>query len=106
MTWPDDSVYEGAFADGKPEGKGVKRSPNGNVYDGLWANGEKHGHGKQYNAKTGTWTAEDWRDGKKWSWNKNNEEGATASPTNRAAKLNPVFGRKAKAQVREEGWAR
>lgn len=71
MTWPDGTKYEGEFVNGKMTGQGVKTWPNGNKYEGMWKNGLQHGAGKFYSAKNDTVTPEEWRDGKRWTWNKN-----------------------------------
>lgn len=45
MTWPDNSMYQGQFVNGKMEGKGVKVWANGTRYEGIWKNDNFHGDG-------------------------------------------------------------
>ena len=45
MTWPDKSMYEGQFLNGKMEGKGVKIWPNGTRHEGIWKNDNFYGDG-------------------------------------------------------------
>lgn len=70
MLWEDKSKYEGEFVNGMMEGKGIKTWPNGDKYEGMWQNDLQHGPGLFYNAKTNKETPEEYREGKRWSWNK------------------------------------
>jgi hypothetical protein len=40
------NVYVGNFVNGKRDGKGVMKYPDGAVYDGEWKDGQQHGEGK------------------------------------------------------------
>ena len=55
---------------GKMEGKGIKIWPNGNYYDGQFKNNLQHGSGQFFKASDGSLTPEEWRDGKRWTFNK------------------------------------
>ena len=48
----DERVYYGEHKQGKSEGKGYKRLPNGDFYCGEWKNDKKWGEGvSQYNGQ-------------------------------------------------------
>lgn len=80
MLWDDNTRYEGEFVNGKMEGKGIKTWTNGNRYEGMWSNDLQHGPGLFYNAKTDKETPEEWREGKRWTWNKTTKANAAAAP--------------------------
>jgi hypothetical protein len=43
--WPDGRRYEGAWRDGRPDGRGVETRTDGGRYAGEWRAGERHGFG-------------------------------------------------------------
>ena len=45
MKYPDGSIYEGDFHEGKRHGTGKYTYPNGDTYEGEWHQGQKHGKG-------------------------------------------------------------
>lgn len=45
QIWPDGSMYEGYWADGKANGKGRLIHADGDVYDGVWKDDKAHGYG-------------------------------------------------------------
>ena len=97
MVDDDGSTYEGDFKNGKMDGNGVKTWPSGNVYTGAFRNNLQHGPGKIYKAKTGETKAEEWREGKRWTWTKNDQT---------EEKVNPILHYKSNKQIKESGWAR
>ena len=44
-TYPDGTIYEGAFQNGQREGEGTARMPDGFTYSGGWKAGLYHGQG-------------------------------------------------------------
>lgn len=46
MSYPDGSVYEGGWVDGKRHGQGICTFADGSHYEGDFAEGEFHGHGQ------------------------------------------------------------
>ena len=80
MMWADGSKYEGEFVNGKMEGKGTKTWANGNRYEGMWKNDLQHGHGVAFNSKTNKESAEEWKEGKRWTWTKDSRRGSEAKP--------------------------
>ena len=44
--FPDGTVYNGAFENGRFSGRGILTCSNGDVYEGRWKNGAKDGRGK------------------------------------------------------------
>ncbi|MDG1848876.1 MAG: RING finger domain-containing protein, partial [Flavobacteriales bacterium] len=57
------TVYEGAFEDGKPHGKGRMTYANGAIYEGAFEDGKPHGEGKM-TYKDGTVYEGEWKDAK------------------------------------------
>ncbi len=60
---PNGYEYTGAWVDGEIRGQGVARFPNGSVYEGAFAKGKPEGFGKITFADGGTYEG-DWVDGK------------------------------------------
>ena len=50
MTWPDNRIYEGDYADDKKHGYGIFSWGDGRKYMGDWVNGKQHGNGIYINA--------------------------------------------------------
>jgi hypothetical protein len=46
MTYPNGSIYEGEFKEGKPHGHGKVTSTDGRAFEGEYQDGKPHGHGK------------------------------------------------------------
>lgn len=57
----EDGEYTGAYSNGKPNGLGTARYPNGTVYTGQWAEGKREGHGFEENLAMGTVYEGGWR---------------------------------------------
>lgn len=43
ITYPSGEIYDGSWANGRPNGNGTFGSPAGDVYDGSWVDGRKDG---------------------------------------------------------------
>ncbi|MES2151605.1 MAG: hypothetical protein V4508_17645 [Pseudomonadota bacterium] len=63
MTYANGAQYEGAFRDGRRDGKGVMEYPNGDRYDGSWKDGLRDGRGTLLFALGGRYDGE-WKDGR------------------------------------------
>ena len=53
MLFSDGGLYQGAFRDGKPNGRGAMRAANGQIYRGVRVDGCL----SQANADNGMWAA-------------------------------------------------
>ena len=54
-TYPNGSVYEGQFEDGKPHGRGRITYADGGTYEGDWVRGEITGQGRATYANGSTY---------------------------------------------------
>lgn len=50
FLWPDGSVYEGYWKDGKANGKGRLVHSDGDIYIGEWKNDKADGYGRYMHA--------------------------------------------------------
>ena len=64
MMWPDQSRYEGEFAEGRMEGRGIRFYANGNIHDGSWYNDKPHGPGTFFKATDNEYRKATWDNGK------------------------------------------
>ena len=58
-------AYTGAYANGKPNGLGTVRYPNGSVYTGQWVDGRREGHGFEECIARGTVYEGQWKNDRK-----------------------------------------
>merc|ERR1712176_1167592 len=95
LTNDDGSSYEGDFKNGKMHGSGVKTFANCDVYTGKFKDNLMHGVGQYFSHKTGETNKVEYREGKKWTWGKDQGK---EQPTN------PILHFKNENQVKREGW--
>lgn len=102
LTNDDGTVYDGDFKEGKMDGRGTKIYANGDQFDGKFKENVQHGQGQFFKSKTGEKVKVEFRDGKKWTWSKNNVK----SKNNPKNPLNALLQIKDGNQIRREGWAK
>jgi len=65
MKWADLREYNGEFRDGKEDGEGTFKYPNGNLYIGKFKDGKMSGYAIFLDMEEQTKRHGEWKDGKR-----------------------------------------
>ena len=98
-TYPDGSVYEGAFDNGYRRGEGIYTKTDGSVYEGAWDNGHRHGRGK-YTTADGRVIEGDWV----WNVCARKDDAELFTPTSETQKTYGLYHTDDKVCLTCENW--
>ena len=88
MEYADKRMYTGQFSDGREEGEGTFKWPNGNLYIGKFKEGKMSGYAIFIDWEAQTKRHGEWKEGKRLQWLSSPEAiNVDSSPIKKAAYL-------------------
>ena len=69
FKWPDGRCFKGHYCEDEKNGYGEFSWTSGKKYRGYWKNGKQHGKGEMFDVNENVWKGGTWNEGKRVRWN-------------------------------------